>query len=53
MFQTHYAAIWCYMAFSRPMDTLYLSIDNIDDEFSTILLRIADKCGDAVEIIYD
>ena len=53
MLQTHYAAIWCYMAFSRPMDTLYLSIDNIDDEFSTILLRIADKCGDAVEIIYD
>ena len=53
MFQTHFAAIWCYMAFSRPMDTLYLTIDNIDDEFSKVLLQIANKCGDAVEIIND
>lgn len=51
MFQTHYAAIWCYMAFSRPMDTLFLSIDNIDDDFSKALLQIAKRCGNAVEII--
>lgn len=51
MFQAHYAAIWCYMAFSRPMDTLYLSIKDKDDVFSKVLLQIARKCGDAVEII--
>ena len=50
MYKTHYAAIWCYMAFSRPMDTLYLSIDNMDDDFSKELLQIAEKCGDIVEI---
>lgn len=51
MFQAHYAAIWCYMAFSRPMDTLYLSIKDKDDAFSKVLLQIARKCGNAVEII--
>lgn len=51
MFQAHYAAIWCFMAFSRPMDTLYLSIKDKDDAFSKVLLQIARKCGNAVEII--
>ena len=51
LFQTHYAAIWCYMALTRPMDTLYLSLYNIDNEFSKSLLAIAESCGDAVEFL--
>lgn len=51
LFQTHYAAIWCYMALTRPMDTLYLSLHNIDNEFSKNLLAIAESCGNAVEIL--
>lgn len=51
LFRTHYAAIWCYMALTRPMDTLYLSLQNLDNEFSKSLLSIAESCGDAVEIL--
>lgn len=51
LFQTHYAAIWCYMALSRPMDTLYISLDNIDNEFSKKILNIAKVCGEKVEIL--
>ncbi len=50
-FQTHYAAIWCYMAFTRPMDTLYISLKDLTSKFSKSLLEIAKTCGDAVEII--
>ena len=51
LFQTHYAAIWCFMALSRPMDTLYMTLHNIDNEFSKKILSIGESCGDAVEII--
>lgn len=51
LYQTHYAAIWCFMALSRPMDTLYMTLHNIDNEFSKKILSIAEACGDAVEII--
>ena len=51
IFQTRFAAIWCYMAFTRAMDTLYISISNRNLQFSQKLLKIAKSCGDAVEII--
>jgi hypothetical protein len=51
MFERHYSAIWCYMAFTRPMDTLYISLTNTNSEFSKELLEIAKKCGDAVDLI--
>lgn len=51
LFQTHYAAIWCFMALSRPMDTLYISLHNTDNDFSKEILEIAKSCGDAVEIL--
>lgn len=51
LFQTHYAAIWCFMALTRPMDTLYISLHNMDNDFSKEILEIAKSCGDAVEIL--
>lgn len=51
LFQTHYAAIWCYMALSRPMDTLYISLYNTDNDFSKKILTIAEICGEKVEIL--
>lgn len=51
LFQKHYAAIWCYMALSRPMDTLYITLHDNDNDFSKKILDIAKACGDAVEII--
>lgn len=51
LFQTHYSAIWCYMALSRPMDTLYISLHNTDNDFSKKILDIAKTCGDAVELL--
>lgn len=51
LFQTHYAAIWCYMALSRPMDTLYISLHNTDNEFSKKILKIAEVCCEKVEIL--
>ena len=51
MYKTRFGAIWCYMAFTRPMDTLYISISDTTSPFSISLLKIAESCGDAVEII--
>ncbi len=51
LYQTNYAAIWCYMAMTRPMDTLYISIKNVNSLFSKKLLKISELCGDAIEII--
>lgn len=51
LFQNHFAAIWCYMAFSRPMDTLYISLRNCNSVFSKELLYIANKCGNIIEYI--
>ncbi len=53
IYQSHYAITWCFMAFTRPMDTLYISLRNTNSEFSKELLEIAKSCGDTVEIIRD
>ncbi|MDN3586095.1 DUF2075 domain-containing protein [Pedobacter aquatilis] len=36
-----YAAIWCLMAFTRPMDTLYIQLDSPISRFSRLLLGLA------------
>lgn len=49
--KTRYALLWCFMVFTRPIDTLYLKFKNPSCEFAKNLLRIANECGDAVRII--
>lgn len=49
--QNRYALIWCYMAFTRAMDTLYIRIKTPQNEFSKKLIEIAEKCEDRVEIL--
>ncbi len=51
--QNKYGLLWCYMAFTRAIDTLYLKIQNLNSEFSRELLRVAEQCGDIVEILRD
>lgn len=51
--QNKYGLLWCYMAFTRAIDTLYLKIKDIHCDFSKELLKIAEECGDVVEILYD
>jgi hypothetical protein len=48
-----YGLLWCYMAFTRAIDTLYLKIENLNCDFSRELLRIAEQCGDIVEVLRD
>ena len=48
-----YGLLWCYMAFTRAIDTLYLKIQDINSDFSRELLRVAEQCGDIVEILRD
>lgn len=48
--QNKYAFIWCYMAFTRAIDTLYIRVRNPMNDFSKSLMEIAEKCGDHVEI---
>jgi len=50
-YQSYYALTWCFMALTRPMDTLYISLRNTYSDFSKELLEIAKSCGDAVEIV--
>ncbi len=51
-FKTKYAALWCYMAMTRAMDTLYIKISNPYSSFSTSLIKIAEELG-YVEILRD
>lgn len=48
-----YGLLWCYMAFTRAIDTLYLKIEDIKSDFSRELLSVAEQCGDIVEILRD
>ena len=48
-----YGLLWCYMAFTRAIDTLYLKIDDVNSDFSRELLGVAEQCGDIVEILRD
>lgn len=40
-----YALLWCLMAFTRPIDTLYLKIRKPTSEFAQNLFEIANECG--------
>lgn len=48
-----YGLLWCYMAFTRAIDTLYLKIEDVNSDFSRELLSVAEQCGDIVEILRD
>lgn len=39
-----YAAIWCLMAFTRPIDTLYIHIEKADSEVAKKIIDTAKKC---------
>lgn len=47
---TQYASLWCFMAMTRAIDTLYIKLSNINNAFSSTLLEIA-KNLQQVEII--
>lgn len=49
--KTRYALLWCLMAFTRPIDTLYLKIKSPTCEFAQQLLKIANECGGAIKIL--
>lgn len=39
-----YAALWCLMAFTRPIDTLYIHIENSESELGRKILKISTQC---------
>jgi hypothetical protein len=39
-----YAALWCLMAFTRPIDTLYIHLESQVNSFSNKILQIASTC---------
>lgn len=39
-----YAAIWCLMAFTRPIDTLYIHIEKADSEIAKKIIDTSKKC---------
>lgn len=43
-----YAALWCMMAFTRPIDTLYIHIENINTKISQKILEIARNTDGAI-----
>ena len=47
----NYALLWCNMVFTRAIDTLYIRVENPLSEFSKNLIYIAERCGDAVQIL--
>lgn len=51
--QCNYALLWCNMAFTRAIDTLYINVKDKDSDFSKNLLTIARRCGNSVRIITD
>lgn len=51
--QAMYAALWCYMAMTRAIDTLYLKIKDVNSDFSRKLLSVAEQCEYVVEILRD
>ena len=50
MFQAQYASLWCYMAMTRAIDTLYIKLSNNFNAFSTSILSIAKQIPN-VEIL--
>lgn len=47
----NYALLWCYMVFTRAIDSLYIKIKDANCEFSKNLMSIARNCGDSVQIL--
>ena len=47
----NYALLWCYMVFTRAIDTLYIKINDASCEFSQNLIDIARNCGNSVQIL--
>lgn len=47
-----YAALWCYMAMTRAIDTLYIKLSDLDSYFSRSLMRIANELS-FVDVLKD
>ncbi len=47
----NYALLWCNIAFTRAIDTLYIKINDTNCEFSKNLIDIARNCGNSVQIL--
>lgn len=45
-----YASLWCYMAMTRAIDTLYIKLSNTNNSFSQTLLSAA-RCLSFIEIL--
>ena len=43
--ESEYALHWVYMAITRPIDTLYIKLNNPSNEFSQKLIEIGRGCG--------
>lgn len=43
MYRTRFAALWCYMAMTRAIDTLYIKLFNKNSLFSQKVISIAEK----------
>ena len=40
-YMAQYAALWCFMAMTRAIDTLYIKLSNTSNAFSQTILRVA------------
>ena len=43
--ESEYALHWVYMAITRPIDTLYIKLNNSSNEFSQEIVEIGKGCG--------
>lgn len=49
--KSEFALHWVYMAITRPIDTLYIKLRNLSNEFSQKIVEIGKECG--AEILCD
>ena len=49
-YMAQYASLWCFMAMTRAIDTLYIKLSNTSNVFSQKLLEIA-KATPYVEVL--
>lgn len=49
-YMAQYASLWCFMAMTRAIDTLYIKLSNMNNSFSQSLLSSA-RCLSFVEIL--
>lgn len=50
IYQTRFASLWCYMAMTRAIDTLYIKLTNKNNLFSQKVISIAEK-NNFIELI--